>query len=277
MVLDSDEFAQTVELLEIKRLIGENPFNIGRLLCVNEISRNGVSFRSKERIKRLFPRKLYQYKGAVHEQIVPIIEDNKLDDREAYPIPLTIIHTGYDGTLEIRKKKSERNIKLLKIEQERYPEDPYILYQLGKSYYMEEDYANAYNYFGQALYCDLDPRLDYVQDMVESYGYSMLNTEKYEDALQLLNIYDEFSHSADFVFMLALVLMNNGKFNESIREFLKAAEKPDAKMEGVNGYLAYYNIGIIFECLGDINGAIKYFEKCGNYEAAKKRLEILNN
>jgi hypothetical protein len=46
-------------------------------------------------------------------------------------------------------------------------------------------------------------------------------------------------------------------------------------MEGVNGYLAFYNIGVIFECLGDNNNAIKYYEKCGEYSAAKLRVKAL--
>jgi tetratricopeptide (TPR) repeat protein len=152
-------------------------------------------------------------------------------------------------------------------------EDPYILYQLGKSYYMDENYSEACNYFGQALYYDLDIHLEYVQDMVESYGYSLLNTEQYETAMQLLNVYDEFEHSADFIFLIALILMNNGKFQESIEEFLKAAKIQECKMEGVNGYLAYYNIGVLFECLGELTHAKKYYIMCGDYELALQQIK----
>jgi hypothetical protein len=140
---------------------------------------------------------------------------------------------------------------------------------------MEEDYISARDYFEQALSFDLDPQLEYVQDMVESYGYSLLNTEQYQTALQLLNVYDEFAHSADFIFLTALILINNGKFLEAVNEFLKATEYREAKMEGVNSYLAFYNIGIIYECLGDKPNALKYFKMCGEYDAAKKRALML--
>lgn len=65
---------------------------------------------------------------------------------------------------------------------------------------MEEDYEKAKEYIGKALYADLDPKLEYVQDMIESYGYSLINSGQYELALQLLIIYDVFAHSADFEF-----------------------------------------------------------------------------
>ena len=44
----------------------------------------------------------------------------------------------------------------------------------------------------------LDPKLEYVQDLVESYGYSLLNTEQYEAALGLEGVYNEFSISCEF-------------------------------------------------------------------------------
>jgi glycosyltransferase involved in cell wall biosynthesis len=279
LILDSDEFTQSIDIEEIRRLTRENPTKIGRLLRINEYARKGVHYRYKERVNRLFSKKYYDYKGIIHEQITYIaqkddIESDEIQGKgdETYLIPMTVLHSGYEGDLESRRKKTERNISLLKLAHEQNPNDPYILYQLGKSYYMEEDYASACDYFGQALYFDLDPRLEYVQDLVESYGYSLLNSEQYSIAMQLLNVYDEFAHSADFIFMIAMILMNNGSFHEAIEEFQKAVAMPEAKMEGVNGYLAYYNIGVIYECLGDIEKARSYYMKCDNYEMANIRL-----
>lgn len=270
LILDSDERVESINKYEIEQLILQNPNKVGRLLRINEYSRLGMPYRYSERVNRLFSKKNYRYEGIIHEQVVPI--HNVVMD--LYPIPLTIRHSGYEGDLDVRKKKTERNITLLKEALQQNPEDAYLLYQLGKSYYMEEDYAKATDYFGQALCYDLDIELEYVQDMVESYGYSLINSEQYEKAMQLINVYDEFAHSADFIFLVALILMNNGKFQEAILEFHKATEKKDCKMEGVNDYLAFYNIGIMFECLGDKEHAWKYFKKCGNYGLAMERMKL---
>lgn len=53
---------------------------------------------------------------------------------------------------------------------------PYVLYQLVKSYYMAGNYQNACVYFECGLYFDLNPKLEYVIDMVETYGYALLNS-----------------------------------------------------------------------------------------------------
>ena len=242
LILDSDETVENINMDNIKLLLGQHPKEIGRLLRINEFTRQGVSHKHNERVNRLFSKNYYHYEGIIHEQLVAITDINPSDlDIEGlnesqrnefvihkdntYHIPLTIRHAGYEGDLTQRKKKTERNISLLKSALLQHPNDPYLLYQLGKSYYMEEEYETAREFFVQALYADLDTRLEYVQDMVESYGYSLINTEQYETALQLLNIYDEFAHSADFIFLIALILMNNGRFQEAIQQFLKAAEK----------------------------------------------------
>lgn len=271
LVLDCDELVESIDIREIKKLIQANPYKVGRLLRVNEYSREGSLYKYRERVNRLFSRHLFQYEGIIHEQIVSKSKENY----ETYNIPLEVNHSGYEGDLETRKKKTERNISLLKEALKDNPQDPYIIYQLGKSYYMGEDYHSACKYFGEALYFDLDTRLEYVQDMVESYGYALLNTKQYDVALQLLNVYDEFSHSADFIFMIALVFMNNGRFKEAINEFVKTTEKKTSKMDGVNGYLAFYNIGVIYECLDDLENAGKYYGMCGKYPKAKERLNLI--
>ena len=36
------------------------------------------------------------------------------------------------------------------------------------------------------------------------------------------------------------------------------------------------NVGVIYECLGKISEAKYYYQKCGSYEPAKKRLKLVN-
>lgn len=269
LVVDCDEVVEKINLDELNILIDRNPKLVGRVIIINEYSRKGVIYRYNERLSRLFSKGYYKYGGVIHEQITPIGEI----EMQAINLPITIKHFGYDGDLEIRKKKTMRNIVLLLEELMLAPNDPYILYQLGKSYYMQEDYINSCKYFSKALYVDLDIKLEYVQDMVESYGYSLLNLELYETSLQLLNVYDEFSKNADFIFLVGLIFMNNMRYEEAVNEFIKATTIPQAKMEGVNSYLAYYNIGVIHECLGNVQEATKNYMMCGNYNLAINRLQ----
>ena len=74
--------------------------------------------------------------------------------------------------------------------------------------------------------------------------------------------------------MMGLVYMNCTMYERAIDEFERATTKP-ARMEGTNSYKALYNIGVILECQGRIEEALKYYEKCGEYQAALKRRSIL--
>lgn len=132
----------------------------------------------------------------------------------------------------------------------------------------------ACDYFKEALSYDIDVKLEYVIDMVETYGYALLNSGKAEEALGFENIYDEFCDNADFQFLMGLIYMNNAHFEAAINEFLKAVEYKTCRCVGVNSYLAYYNIGVIYECLGYKEQAIEFYNKCGQYELAVNRRNL---
>lgn len=266
LMVDSDEFLIEYNKAELERLINERPNDVGRIHRNNEFTREGKTYKSKELVNRLFSRKLYYYTGEIHEQVTLIADG----EYETYPIPLCFKHLGYEGSEEQIKAKAVRNIEMLKKVLDKNGNDPYILYQLGKGYYLNGDNKNAVYYFSRALEFDLDIKLEYVIDMVEMYGYSLLNSGKKEEALFFENIYNEFSGSADFVFLMGLIYMQNLKFEEAEKEFLKAAAYEDAKVEGVNSYMALYNAGVIRECLGDVEKAREYFERCGEYGPAKE-------
>lgn len=152
---------------------------------------------------------------------------------------------------------------------------PYLLYQLGKSYYMMGEYGSACGWFAQGLSFDLNPALEYVIDMVETYGYALINSGQEQTALFFENIYDEFGKSADFQFLMGLIYMKNARFTEAVREFEKAAGHAECRAQGVNSYRADYNIGVIYECLGKKEEALAYYRKCGGYAPAEERIREL--
>lgn len=298
LVLDSDEFLERFDAQQVERLLAQHPGEIGRIERRNTFERKGERQENREWINRVFAKDRFCYQGRIHEQIV------SLDGAgyATYQMPVIIRHTGYDLNEEERKRKAERNIHLLLQELSRLEEEvagktgtgetgetsqeqitesgqdggklPYILYQLGKSYYMAEDYVAACDYFSRGLSYDLNPKLEYVVDMVETYGYALINSGQAETALFFQNIYDEFGDSADFQFLMGLIYMNNARFDAAITQFKRAAECSECRSQGVNSYRAYYNIGVIYECLGNMSEAKRYYEKCGDYALARARLDL---
>lgn len=309
IMLDSDEYIDKFEESELIRTIGNNSDKVGRIQIKNVFKKTDPCKESREWVSRIFNKKSYHYEGRIHEQIVRY--DGKQYD--TFQAPVTIIHTGYDLTEKEKSAKAKRNISLLEKELDRliklfcknnglniceidgielvnhiFENDsalslilqkdeylPYILYQLGKGYYMAMDYPKACDCFSCALSFDLNPKLEYVTDAVESYGYALVNADRAYEALMFENIYNEFGNTADFQFLMGIIYMNNERFDDAVSEFLKATKHKECRNVGSNSYLAYYNIGVIYECLGDVDKAISYYRRCGNYKQAKDRLAVL--
>lgn len=309
IMLDSDEYIDKFEESELIRTIGNNSDKAGRIQIKNVFKKTDPCKESREWVSRIFNKKSYHYEGRIHEQIVRY--DGKQYD--TFKAPVTIIHTGYDLTEKEKSAKAKRNISLLEKELDRliklfcknnrlniceidgielvnhiFEKDsalslilqkdeylPYILYQLGKGYYMAMDYPKACDCFSCALSFDLNPKLEYVTDAVETYGYALVNADRADEALMFENIYNEFGNTADFQFLMGIIYMNNERFDDAVSEFLKATKHKECRNVGSNSYLAYYNIGVIYECLGDADKAISYYRRCGNYRQAKDRLAVL--
>jgi len=280
MVIDSDEYLENIDIQVLQNLIAKNPDKVGRIRRRNVFTRSNRQQENVEWINRIFSKEMFCYEGRIHEQVT------SLDDKDygTYHAPVVILHSGYDLPEEERKTKAERNSTLLLRELEKLQQEaatdtrkaeqiPYIIYQLGKSYYMAGDYVAACEYFAEGLSFDLEPKLEYVIDMVETYGYALINSGQARTALFFENIYEEFGNCADFKFLMGLIYMNNEMFDEAVAEFLKATEYEECRSVGVNSYLAFYNVGVIYECLGNAEDARKYYKMCGTYEPALERMD----
>ena len=220
-------------------------------------------------MNRLFDRRRFRYEGRVHEQLVRI--DGGGADIETYVTGIEADHSGYLLRPEEKQKKAERNLSLLKRMLEDEGEEPYLLYQLGKSCYMAERYGEAAAYFGRALSYDLNERLEYVVDMVETYGYALVNSGQAKEALGLEGLLGTYGDSSDFWFLMGFVYMNNELFSEAVNAYEQAVRLGNARMTGADSFLAYYNAGVICECLGQTEAA-DYYEKAGDYAPARARL-----
>lgn len=183
-----------------------------------------------------------------------------------------------------------RSIELLQMELEHFvnmhadedlqeaPEDVqnelgYLLYTLGKSFYIIEDYATAAQYFEMGLAFNLDIRDEFVIEMVKGYGLSLLNSDQGREGIVLEAVYDDFSAYADFCMLMGLIYFEQKQYEQAVIEFAKATnEKPDA-IEGSNSYLSYYYAGQCREKQYRMDEAKEFYRKAGNYEPAKERLE----
>lgn len=269
LILDADEVVESFNKEDLNEFCsGKNNKIVGRLKRINEYEDQYGVKKYIERVNRFFNKNNFHYEGIIHEQIVS--GDNAIYKTQG--IDLVVNHIGYSKEVLSRTNKIQRNIELLKVAAAENPKDPYLHYQLGKSYFMGKDYKNAYSSFKTALTLIDNFYYEYAEDLIESYGYTLINLELFKEALTLLKYEQYYKNSPDFLFLLGLIYMNNGEFKRSAEIFLKCTEFNEGKIEGITSYLPLYNIGVIFECLGFKEDASNYYELCGDYKPAIARM-----
>ena len=271
-MLDCDEWIKTIDVEELNYFRKNLSDSVGAISRENLVTVDGrLTLNNTDHTERFFNRKLYHYTGIIHEQLTPIHGDE-------FPCLLlhtTIKHTGYDMTPEEQVAKGKRNLSLLQKQLSEEGENPYIYYQLGKACEILNDHEGACEYYGKGLSFDLDPELAYVQAMVISYGNALLLTGQAETALGYESIYDAFSSTADFVYLMGRIYMANEQYPQAVEQFHKATTIENCKFHGANSFLSFYHIGLICEKLGDIANAADFYGKCGNYQPARKKLVSL--
>lgn len=273
LVLDADEVITFFDKEQLESLMETEDSIVGRIKLINLLGDGKGEKRSSERISRLFKPSLFRYTGCIHEQVSQI-------DGQAHPtvnVDITVEHSGYSENVIKRTNKIARNINLLQQALHSSPQDTYLLYQLGKTYYQAQNFTEAVAVFTQALQLPLNFSLEYVAELVDAYGYALINSGRYVEALGLTSYESYYVTSPDYLFLMGLIYMNNGMFSQAIENFLRCREAQDGKTEGVNSWLPAYNIAVIYECLGKVEEAAGYYKQCGNYPLALERLTMIDS
>lgn len=235
-MLDSDEWVEDIdveELLYFKKNLSD---------AMGAVSRHNINGTpdhptySTDRTERFFNRKKYHYTGIIHEQLSPKYNFNV----ECLLLNTNIGHDGYCMSDEARLEKATRNISMLLEAHQKSPDDPYLLYQLGKGYDILNDYGNSIDYYMQALNHELDFSLAYVQALFTCCMEDMLQAGRNSEALNVLNKYPEITDFADYYYVKGLVLKENGLIDSAIDAFTHAMTFDFATRTGANSSLAQH-------------------------------------
>lgn len=266
LFVDCDEYLKALDLSALYAALESHPQDVGLLLRNNYYEANGTQTNYPDRVERLFSKKCFHYKGIIHEQVVTSDADSPL--YESYEIPLTVDHAGYSGGMDAMRQKAERNNTLLFREIKKNPKDPYLYFQVGQSYNGIYDYENAYIYYKKSFALPLHLAEPWVQIMAVAYINAMNHTGRSEEARTFFEpLYEHFSGDANFYCSMGNIYLNLDPPQplKAMAEYVKALQCQNAREEGANSFIPYYNIGLVNEMLGSRDSALRFYQKAADF------------
>ncbi len=127
--LDADDRITPENIAKLKRLFaildGSNRAFVMKCVCVAATPGETETVVDHLRLFRNDPRLRWTYR--VHEQILPAIRATRA---EVLWTDVTILHTGYTDEV-LRRKKLDRDLRLLNMEYQEQPDDPFTLFNMG--------------------------------------------------------------------------------------------------------------------------------------------------
>ncbi len=129
----------------VRGLDGSNVAYVMTCLCLPDPESGTATSVDHVRLFRAHPQLRWRYR--VHEQIIPGLNELGAEFRRA---DVVIQHTGYlDATL--RKRKRERDLRLLDMERQEHPDDPFVFFNLGSIYQEMGRTAEALAFLEESL------------------------------------------------------------------------------------------------------------------------------
>lgn len=253
LVLDADEWIENGGTsLQVAR---NSPPSLGVVKVKSDDESTGRKLHNISWIPRLLPRGV-RYKGRIHEQPVSVLPRVRL--------PLILGHDGYIKSEMI--KKFGRNRSLLLQEQALQPNEPYILYQLGKDNEAYGELSVAADCYLQALQL-IATDAGYRHDLCVRLLYCLGKSGRIDQAISLAaDQIDEWSGSPDYFFTLGNLFLDKAIDNpeRALEQWLPSAqaawmrclaigERPalEGSVAGRGSFLAAHNLAVLRAGTGD--------------------------
>lgn len=257
LVLDADEeLASSDARRRLEGFARAHPGRAGRVWMVDQ-SEGDIGRR--EPLTRFFPRRVRpRYEGSIHEQVT---FDGDVPPRASTDVE--VWHFGYREDVIARKRKLERNERLLLAELLGNPRDAYLLYQLGRNEARAGNPRAAIEAFGRA-FDTVRPDDAFLPGLVQATAYGLRQVGEWEQAYELFTrVGAAFVDDPEMCFLGALLAMDVGHLDLAETGFQRCLEmgRDDGRQPAATCYGAAYNLGVLREVLALNDEARAYYEQ----------------
>ena len=247
--MDADDRIDQENVAKLKRLLENLPdANVAfvmKCLCVARAPGETATVVDHVRLFRNDPHIRWKYR--VHEQILPGVKS--AGGRSEWS-DVVIRHIGYTDPA-LRGRKLERDLRLLKLEEQEKPDDAFTLFNLGSHYHEVNKPAEALPYLRRSL------EKSHSQDSIVRKLYATIaQCERSLDRLDaaVAACADGRRHypdDAELLFLEGSLLHAQGKRDGAIERYQRLLESTEgmhfASVDiGLRGYKARHNLAVIY-------------------------------
>ncbi len=256
--LDGDEYFDAENRDQLRALLGglrdENAaYRMRQRSRVSSAEGDAVMVQC--RLFRNHPAIRWEYR--VHEQIQPSVERFGGTVR---PTQIYIEHSGYEEPA-VYQRKLKRNVRLLLLEDQERPNDPFTLLNLGWTYKNLGQVAAAIAYYRRGLE-RCEPGMPIARKLYQRLVRAYLALRQQQEALHACQEgLAAFREDVELLFLEAVLLSEAGRLAAAEAAFLRLADlRPDDRIDldvhpGIRGDMLRHNLARVYKAQGRVDAA----------------------
>ncbi|WP_339735842.1 glycosyltransferase [uncultured Gimesia sp.] len=193
-----------------------------------------------------------QFEHRIHEQIIPAIRRR---GGEVTWADIYVVHSGSDHSAEGRKRKLERDYRLLELDNAERPNHPFVLFNLGMTYADDKNYPNAIKYLKQCLEVS-HPSESQVRKAYAILVNALSQNEQHQDAWNYCcQGLTHFPGDKELLFRQAMLHHHFGRLIDAEKTYHRVLqEQTDRHFTSIDvglcGYKTRHNLAVVYDEMG---------------------------
>ena len=236
-----------------------------------------------DHIKMIRNRPDLRFEFRIHEQILPSI---RRAGGEVAWTDVFVTHSGSDRSEQGRRRKIERDLKLLHLELRDRPDHPFVLFNLGMTHAEAGDAEQAIGFLRSCLNVS-SPQESHLRKAYALLVAAQMKVDRDECARECCGEgLSRFPNDPELLFRRAMLHHRSDHLEAAAEDYRRLLEMESDQYfssvdTGIQGYKARHNLAVILEQMGHVDDAESEWKTIlrqhPTYEPARLALERLNN
>jgi tetratricopeptide (TPR) repeat protein len=193
-----------------------------------------------------------KFSGRIHEQILAAVR--RIDGAIAWT-DIFVVHSGSDQSAAGRRRKHERDLRLLELESAEQPDHPFVLFNLGMTYGDMGNHEGAIAAHKRSLELAA-PDESHVRKAYALLVGSQTQLGQIDEAWQSCQWGRSlFPEDCELMFREGILAHKLGRFDESVRAYQAALRVKEQRHftsvdPSISGYKARHNLALVYFDMG---------------------------